>query len=178
MHSGERREIFFCRPPRFRSAVSTIVRAPPAFHNSRSDGQSSSSHRLHGGDQFWNVNLDEGALAGAALDLQMKVGAVEDTEAFADVAQADALDVDVRHFFFGDTHAVVFDLDAQSAVAICGAQLNFSAVELGREAVFQAIFYDGLEKHAGDEGFEGVFVDLLNNVEVVTAEAGDFDIEI
>src|SRR5580700_11074431 len=79
----------------------------------------------------------------------MKIGAVEDTEAFADVAQADALDIDVRHFFFGDTHAVVFDFDAQAAVAVCSAQLNFSAVELGRQAVFQAIFDDGLEKHAG-----------------------------
>jgi hypothetical protein len=56
--------------------------------------------------------------------------------------------------------------------------LNFSAVELGREAVFQAIFDDGLEKHAGDEGFEGVFVDFLDDIEVVAAEAGDFDIEI
>src|SRR5580704_6801007 len=161
-----------------RSTVSTIVRAPRSVHNSQSQGPSCSSHGLHSGDQFWNVNFDERALAGAALDLQMKVGAVEDAEAFADVAQADALDIDVRHFFFGDTHAVVFDFYAQAAVAICGAQLDFSAVELGREAVFQAIFDDGLEKHAGNEGFEGFFVNLLDNIEVVAAEAGHFDIEI
>src|SRR5580704_19731951 len=114
-------EVFVSTAAISRSFVTTILRVPAPFQNSQSQGQSCLSHRLHRGDQFWNVNFDEGALAGAALDLQMKIGAVEDAEAFADVAQADALDVDVRHFFFGDTHAVVFDFDAQAAVAIRSA---------------------------------------------------------
>src|SRR5271165_4737101 len=108
----------------------------------------------------------------------MKVGAVEDAESFADIAEADAFDVDLGHFFFGDADAVVFDFDVQAAVAIGGAELDFAAVEFWSEAVFQTVFDDGLEKHAGDEGFERLFVDLLDDVEVVLAEAGDFNIEI
>ena len=61
----------------------------------------------------------------------MEIGAVKDAEALANVAEADALDVDVRHFFFGDADAVVFDFDVEAAVAIGGAELDFSAVELG-----------------------------------------------
>ena len=108
----------------------------------------------------------------------MEIGAVEDAEALADVAEADAFDVDVGHFLFGDADAVVFDFDVQAAVAIGGAKLDFSAVEFGSEAVFEAIFDDGLQKHAGDEGFERFIVDVLDDVEVVAAEAGDLDIEI
>ena len=133
---------------------------------------------MHGRDQFWNVDFDEGALAGAAFDLEVEVGAVEDAEAFADVAEADAFDVDVRHFFFGDADAVVFDFDMEAAVAIGGAELDFAAVEFWREAVLEAIFDHGLQKHAGDKGFESFFVDVLDDVEVVAAEAGDLDIEI
>lgn len=59
------------------STISTILRVPHSFHNSQSQRLGTSSHRLHRGDQFWNVNFDERALAGAALDLQMKIGAVE-----------------------------------------------------------------------------------------------------
>ncbi len=108
----------------------------------------------------------------------MEVGAIKDAEALADVAEADAFDVDVWHFFFGDAHAVVFDFDVQAAVAICGAELDFAAIEFWREAVFQTVFDDWLKKHAGDEGFKGFFVDLFDDVEVVLAEACDFDIEI
>src|SRR5271165_14042 len=78
----------------------------------------------------------------------MKVGAVEDAESFADIAEADAFDVDLGHFFFGDADAVVFDFDVQAAVAIGGAELDFAAVEFWSEAVFQTVFDDGLEKHA------------------------------
>jgi len=117
-------------------------------------------------------------LAGAAFDLQLKIGAVEDAEAFADVAEADAFDVDVGHFFFGDADTVVLDFDVQAAFDINRAQLDFAAVEFGREAVFQTVFDDGLQQHAGDEGFESFFVDLFDDVEVVAAEAGDFDVEI
>ncbi len=133
---------------------------------------------MEGGDQFGDIDFDEGALAGAAFDLEMEIGAIEDAEALADVAEADAFDVHVGHFFFGDADAVVFYFDVQAAAAIGGAELNFAAVELGSEAVFETILYDGLEKHAGDEGFEGFVVNLLDDVEVVAAEAGDFDIEI
>jgi hypothetical protein len=141
-------------------------------------GWKASAYRLHGGDQFWNVDFDEGALAGAAFDLKVKIGAVEDAEAFADVAEADTFDINVGHFFFGDADAVVFDFDVEAAVAVGGAELDFSAVEFGSEAVLEAIFDHGLQEHAGDESFESFFVDVFDDVEVVAAEAGDFDIEI
>jgi len=108
----------------------------------------------------------------------MEVGAVEDAEPFADVAQANSFYIDVGHFFFGDADAVIFDFNVQAAITIGGAELDFSPVEFWREAVLEAIFDDGLEEHAGDKGFESFFVDLLDDVEVVAAEAGDFDIEI
>jgi len=95
-------------------------------------GRLTSAYRLHGRDQFWNVDFDERALAGAAFDLEVEIGAVEDAEALADVAEADAFDVDVRHFFFRDADPVVFDFDVEAAVAIGGAELDFSAVEFGR----------------------------------------------
>src|ERR1700730_9073086 len=108
----------------------------------------------------------------------MEVGAVEGAAAFADVAEANSLYVDVRQFFFGDAYAVVFDFNVQPAVAIGGAQLDFAAFDFGCESVLEAIFDDGLEKHAGDESFERVFLELLDDLEVVAAEAGDFDVQI
>src|SRR6202040_3063073 len=42
----------------------------------------------------------------------------------------------------------------------------------------EAIFDDGLQKHAGNEGFESVFVEFFDDFEIVAAEAGYFDVEI
>ena len=44
--------------------------------------------------------------------------------------------------------------------------------------MLEAIFDHGLQEHAGDKGFECFFVDMFDDVEIVAAEAGDFDIEI
>src|ERR1700732_1212796 len=80
---------------------------------------------VHGRDEFGDVDADGGAVAGAAFDFQVEVGAVQNFEAFADVAEADALDVDVGHFFFGDADAIVFNFDAQAAGTVGGARLGF-----------------------------------------------------
>jgi len=35
-----------------------------------------------------------------------------------------------------------------------------------------------LKKHARNESFESVFVELLDDFKIVAAEAGDFDVEV
>src|SRR6476646_3669548 len=108
----------------------------------------------------------------------MKIRAIEHAQALADVAEADTLDVDVGHFLFRDTHAVVLDFDVQPSVAVCCAKLNFAAVELWSESVFQAILDDGLQKHARNEGFKRFFIDVFDDVQIIAPEPGHLDVEI
>ena len=82
------------------------------------------------------------------------------------------------HFFFGDADAVVFDFDMQAAIAVGGAQLDLAAFDFGGQAVLETIFDDGLQEHAGNKGFESVFVEFLDDFEIIATEAGDFDVEI
>src|SRR6266403_5783480 len=137
-----------------------------------------STHGLHGGHQGRDVNADQRAFAGPALDFQVEIGAVQDVQALAHVAQSDAFDVHMRHFLFGDTHAVVFNFDVQPAVMRGGPQLNFSAAELGRKTVLQTILHNWLEEHAGDKGLEGLFAELLDDFEIVSAKAGHLDVQV
>ena len=44
--------------------------------------------------------------------------------------------------------------------------------------MFQGVFDDGLQEHAGNECLERVFLDLLMNLKIVAAEPGDLDVEI
>src|SRR5712664_3135165 len=137
-----------------------------------------STHRLHGGHKSGYVNADHRAFAGPALDLQIEIGSVEHVQPLAHVAQSDAFDIHVRHLLFGNAHAVVFNFNMQPAVTRCRSQLNFSAAELGRKTVFQTILHNRLEEHAGDKGLEGLFAELLDDFEIVAAEAGHFDVQI
>src|SRR5262249_10908834 len=50
-----------------------------------------------GRSKFGNFDPDESSLAWAAFDFQAEVCAVQDAEAFAHVAEADAFDIDVGH---------------------------------------------------------------------------------
>ncbi len=129
-------------------------------------------------DQLGDVDFDFGTLAFVARDVQVEVRAVEHAEALADVAEANAFDVNVWHFFFGDTDAVIFDFDVQPAIAVDGSNENATPFELRRQAVFETVFDNGLQEHARDKRFQRVFADFLDDVEVVFAEAGDFDVEI
>src|SRR6266403_2795487 len=137
-----------------------------------------STHGLHGGHQGRDVNADQRAFAGPALDFQVEIGAVQDVQALAHVAQSDAFDVHMRHFLFGDTHAVVFNFDVQPAVTRGGPQLDVSAAALGRKTVLQTIRHTRLEEHAGDKSFERFFAELLDDFEIVAAEAGHFDVQV
>jgi hypothetical protein len=130
------------------------------------------------GDELGDVDFDFGALTFVARDVEVEIGAVENAQALADVAEADPFDVDVGHFFFGDANPVVFDLDVQAAIAVRRSHKDAAAFDLWSQAVFEAVFDDGLEQHAGDEGLERVFADFFHDVEVVFAEAGDFDVEV
>src|SRR5436309_723326 len=111
--------------------------------------KSNSSDFLHCRDQLWDLNSNDGSLTRPALDVQMKIGSVQHAQPFAHIAQPDAFHVDMRHFFFRDTHAVIFDFDAQTPVAVRCSQFDFPAAQLRREAMFQAILHHRLEQHAG-----------------------------
>src|SRR5690349_5103802 len=52
-----------------------------------------SADGLDGGNKFRNVDLDQRSEAGAALNVQVKIGAVEHAQTFADIAESDALDI-------------------------------------------------------------------------------------
>src|SRR6266404_7483274 len=163
----------------------TLVRpsAPLRRHldfatSSRVTEHGHSTHGLHRGHQRGNVNANHRAFAWPALDLQIEIGSVEHVQPLADVAQSDAFDVHVRHLLFGNAHAVVFNFNMQPAVTRCRSQLNFSAAELGRKTVFQTILHNRLEEHAGDKGLEGLFAELLDDFEIVAAEAGHFDVQV
>ena len=56
--------------------------------------------------------------------------------------------------------------------------MNLAAFESRREAVLDGIFDNGLQQHAGDKGIQRVFVDFLENLQFVGAEAGHFDIQV
>jgi hypothetical protein len=103
-------------------------------------------------------------LAFVAGDVEVEIGAVEDAKPLADVAETNAFDVHVGHFFLGDPDAIVFDFDVQAAVAIGGSDKDAAAFEFRSEAVFEAVFDDRLKEHAGDEGLERVFADFLDDV--------------
>src|SRR5580704_10224580 len=85
------------------------------------DSPGPSSHCLARGDQRGNIDADHGAFAGTALDVQVKIRAIQHMQALTHVAQPDAFDIDVGHLFFGDAYAIVFDLDVQASVAGGGA---------------------------------------------------------
>jgi hypothetical protein len=54
---------------------------------------------LRCGDQRWNIDADHRAFARTALDVQMKIRAIQDVQPLADVAQPDAFDIHMGHFF-------------------------------------------------------------------------------
>src|SRR5271156_6145476 len=74
--------------------------------------------------------------------------------------------------------AVVVDLDGQTAVAAARADVNLAPRKPGGEAVFDGVFDDGLQQHAGHKRVESFLVNFLENLQFVGAETDDFDVEI
>ncbi len=70
------------------------------------------------GDQLRDIYADASALPFVAVDVQAEIGAIEDAEALADVAQADAFYIDVGHFLFRDANAIVFNFHVEAAISI------------------------------------------------------------
>ena len=128
---------------------------------------------------------DLGAAAGAADDVDGGEVAVEDCHAFAYVAHADsgagayeaAEGRDVGAVG-GHADSVVFYFDEKSAlVGDLAAQGDGAAADAWFEAVLDAVFDEGLEKHAGDDDVQGVVGDFFDDFEFL-AEAYDFDVEV
>src|SRR5258708_3460137 len=137
-----------------------------------------SSHFLHGRHQLRNLDADYRTLSGLAVDVQLKVCSVQHAQTLAYIAQPDAFDVDVRQLLFGDADTIVGNLDEQPSVAVRCSQLDFSASQLWREPVFQAILHHRLEQHAGHKRFERGFVDVLHNIQIVFSETRYFDVQV
>src|SRR6516162_6074131 len=128
--------------------------------------------------QFRHVDLDPGSLPLVTVDIQVEVRAIQQAQALANVAQPDSFDIYVRHFFFRDSHAVIFDLDMQPAIAVGSPEINPTAFQFRGQPVLQAVLDNGLKQHAGDKGIERMVIDLFHDLEVVLAEAGDLNVEI
>src|SRR6516225_11572050 len=128
--------------------------------------------------QFRHIDLDPGSLPFVTVDIQVEVRAIQHAQAFANVAQPDSFDIYVRHFFFRDSHAVIFDLDMQPAIAVGSPEINPTAFQFRGQPVLQAVLDNGLKQHAGDKGIERMVIDLFHDLEVVLAEAGDLNVEI
>src|SRR5450755_1372683 len=56
--------------------------------------------------------------------------------------------------------------------------MNLAALKARRESVLDGILHHGLKQHAGKKGFERVFINFLEDLEFVAAEANHFDVEI
>ena len=81
------------------------------FRPIRAPELSVGSRRWHFRDQFGHLDADQRAGAGAAGDLKAEIGAIEHAQALVNVADADAVHVDLRHALLGNPHAVIFHLD-------------------------------------------------------------------
>jgi hypothetical protein len=127
---------------------------------------------------------DAGAAAGAADDVDVGLVAVQNLDAFADVAHADAgAFADEAGDGSGggaagfDAYAVVFDFEEEAAFVDAGAEGDGAAGDAGFEAMLDRVFDERLKEHGGDDDVEGVVGDLLDDLELV-AEADAFDVEI
>src|SRR5512144_2555872 len=66
--------------------------------------------------EFRNLDLDACAGAGLTVDEHPVVVTEQNLEALVDIADADSLFKQGSQFYFGNTHAVIFDREVQSAV--------------------------------------------------------------
>ena len=62
--------------------------------------------------------------SGLRPELEDEIRAVEDSQALADIAEANSLHVDVGRFFFGDAHAVIFYFNRKSAAEAMRAYVD------------------------------------------------------
>jgi len=127
---------------------------------------------------------DAGAAAGSADDVNVGFVTVEDLDAFADVAHADAGAFPNKAGDGGgggaaglDADAVVFDFEEEAAVRDAGTESNGAAGDAGLEAVLDGILDEGLEEHGGDDDVEGVGRDFFDYAELVS-EADYFDVKV
>src|SRR5215472_18322085 len=117
-------------------------------------------------NQLGNINANHCAFAQPALDIELKIRSVEHAQPLPHVAQPDSFYVNVRQFFFRDAHTVIFNLDAEPAIAPNGTQFDLSAADFRRQAVLQAIFDNRLKQHAGDKRFHRRIVNVLHDIQV------------
>src|SRR5258706_4178202 len=143
-----------------------------------SDRRVESTHRLHGGDEFGDINADNRTLPCTALDFQAEIRAVQHAQPLAYIAKPNSLDIYVRHFLLRNAYAIVFNLNPQTSVAIRGAQLDSAPIDFRRQPVLQTILHDRLQQHAWDERLQRLFIDLFHNFQVVAPKPRHFDVQV
>src|SRR5690242_20816171 len=73
--------------------------------------------------------------------------------------------------------AIIFNLYRQQPVMKPAAQVNGSAVDLRGESVLDGVLDQRLQEHAGDDGIERSFVEILDHAQLVAAEAHNLDVD-
>jgi hypothetical protein len=131
-----------------------------------------------GGSEFGDFDVNLGALTLLAADVHFELIAVEQAQAFVDVADADSSSVNFREALGGDAHSVIFNFDKQAAIHAASANVDFSSLQARGEAVLDRVFDHGLKQHAGNESLQSVLVNFLENLQLVAAEADHFDVEV
>src|SRR5690242_8860451 len=74
--------------------------------------------------------------------------------------------------------AIIFNLYRQQPVMKPAAQVNGSAVDLRGESVLDGVLDQRLQEHAGDDGIERRFVEILDHAQLVAPEAHNLDVEV
>ena len=80
--------------------------------------------------------------------------------------------------FRRDSHTVVGNFDRETAIELVRADVNLASLKARAKPVFDGIFDHGLEQHTGNEGIERLGIDLLKDLQLVTAEADHLDIQV
>src|SRR5665213_4107126 len=113
-----------------------------------------------------------------AGDVHAKSVARKNTQALVHITHADAVNVNLGHAIFRYSSAIILNFDHQVGVDRGCAYGNFASLELFRQSVFDRVFDDRLEEHAGHKSLERLLVHLLRDPEVIAPEPGHFDIQI
>src|SRR5690242_5390600 len=101
----------------------------------------------------------------------------QDAKTFVHVTHADAGFEKRSELRFGNSDAVVFNLNMKTRSLEPGTKANCPAIELAGQPVPDGVFDDRLQNHAGNEAIESAGPDLFLKTQFVT-EAHHFDGEI
>src|SRR3984957_3400476 len=116
-----------------------------------------------------------------AIDGQAGSVAVKHLQSLGNVRHTDSHPRPAAAFFqLSPTHAdpVILDFNNQLRFRDPAPQVNAAAFDLGCQPVFDGIFHQRLQQHAGDYDIERGSGEFLAHSQLVAPEAHNFDIEV